>query len=37
VAKAAESVEAAGFDVADDGGIATATDPWGIKVRLRVA
>jgi catechol 2,3-dioxygenase len=36
-ARAAESVEAAGFEVASEGDIATATDPWGIKVRLRAA
>ncbi|MGK2961109.1 MAG: VOC family protein [Gemmatimonadaceae bacterium] len=35
--KAAESVEAAGFDVASEGGIQTATDSWGIKVRLLAA
>jgi len=34
-ARAAESFQAAGFEVASEGGIATATDPWGIKVRLR--
>ncbi len=35
--KAAESVETAGFDVASEGGIAIAKDPWGIKVRLLAA